>query len=70
MSGYLGLDTSNYPTSAAYWAQGADKPVQAKQLLQQLKAENGQQLSLHLKRQISAVLWVLRVRTLQKVRQI
>lgn len=33
MSGYLGLDTSNYTTSAAYWPVGADKPEQAKQLL-------------------------------------
>ncbi len=33
MSGYLGLDTSNYTTSAAYLAVGEDKPVQAKRLL-------------------------------------
>ncbi len=33
MSGCLGLDTSNYTTSAAYWAAGADLPEQAKQLL-------------------------------------
>ena len=33
MSGYLGLDTSNYTTSAAYLATGMDKPVQAKKLL-------------------------------------
>ena len=41
MSGYLGLDTSNYTTSAAYWAQGADKPVQAKQLLPVKMGEMG-----------------------------
>ena len=41
MSGYLGLDTSNYTTSAAYWAQGADKPVQAKQLLPVKAGEMG-----------------------------
>ena len=41
MSGYLGLDTSNYTTSAAYWARGADKPVQAKQLLPVKAGEMG-----------------------------
>ncbi len=41
MSGYLGLDTSNYTTSAAYWAVGADKPVQAKQLLPVKAGEMG-----------------------------
>ena len=41
MSGYLGLDTSNYTTSAAYWAHGADKPIQAKQLLPVKAGEMG-----------------------------
>jgi N6-L-threonylcarbamoyladenine synthase len=41
MSGYLGLDTSNYTTSAAYWAADADKPVQAKQLLPVKAGEMG-----------------------------
>lgn len=41
MSGYLGLDTSNYTTSAAYLAAGADKPVQAKQLLPVKEGEMG-----------------------------
>ena len=41
MSGFLGLDTSNYTTSAAYLAAGADKPVQAKQLLPVKEGEMG-----------------------------
>ena len=41
MSGYLGLDTSNYTTSAAYLAPGMDKPVQAKQLLPVKEGEMG-----------------------------
>lgn len=41
MSGYLGLDTSNYTTSAAYLAAGMDKPVQAKQLLPVKEGEMG-----------------------------
>ncbi|MBE6807150.1 MAG: peptidase M22 [Ruminococcaceae bacterium] len=41
MSGYLGLDTSNYTTSAAYLAVGEDKPVQAKQLLPVKAGEMG-----------------------------
>ena len=41
MSGFLGLDTSNYTTSAAYLAAGADKPVQAKQLLPVKAGEMG-----------------------------
>lgn len=41
MSGYLGLDTSNYTTSAAYLATGMDKPVQAKQLLPVKEGEMG-----------------------------
>ena len=41
MSGYLGLDTSNYTTSAAYWATGADMPTQAKQLLPVKEGEMG-----------------------------
>ena len=41
MSGYLGLDTSNYTTSAAYLAAGADKPVQAKRLLPVKEGEMG-----------------------------
>ena len=41
MSGYLGLDTSNYTTSAAYLALGEDKPVQAKRLLPVNEGEMG-----------------------------
>ena len=41
MSGYLGLDTSNYTTSAAYLAVGEDKPIQAKQLLPVKEGEMG-----------------------------
>ena len=41
MSGWLGLDTSNYTTSAAYWAAGEDKPVQAKQLLPVAQGQMG-----------------------------
>ena len=41
MSGYLGLDTSNYTTSAAYWSVEADKPVQAKRLLPVKEGELG-----------------------------
>ena len=41
MSGFLGLDTSNYTTSAAYWAAGADKPVQVKRLLPVKAGEMG-----------------------------
>lgn len=41
MKAVLGLDTSNYTTSAAYWASGADKPVQAKQLLPVKQGEMG-----------------------------
>lgn len=41
MSGYLGLDTSNYTTSVAYWGQTMDKPVQAKQLLPVKMGEMG-----------------------------
>ena len=41
MSGFLGLDTSNYTTSAAYWAVDGDLPVQAKQLLPVKEGEMG-----------------------------
>lgn len=41
MSGYLGLDTSNYTTSAAYWPIDADKPLQAKKLLPVKAGEMG-----------------------------
>ncbi len=41
MSGYLGLDTSNYTTSAAFWPAGADLPVQAKKLLPVKAGEMG-----------------------------
>jgi len=41
MSGYLGLDTSNYTTSAAFWPQGGDEPVQVKQLLPVKPGEMG-----------------------------
>ncbi len=41
MSGYLGLDTSNYTTSAAYWPAGAGEPVQAKKLLPVKAGEMG-----------------------------
>lgn len=41
MSGFLGLDTSNYTTSAAYWAADGDLPVQAKQLLPVKEGEMG-----------------------------
>ncbi len=41
MSGYLGLDTSNYTTSAAYWAEGADAPNQVKRLLPVRPGEMG-----------------------------
>ena len=41
MSGFLGLDTSNYTTSAAYWAAGEALPVQKKQLLPVKAGEMG-----------------------------
>lgn len=41
MSGYLGLDTSNYTTSAAYLAAGEVLPVQAKRLLPVKEGEMG-----------------------------
>ena len=41
MSGFLGLDTSNYTTSASYWAAGASLPIQAKQLLPVKAGEMG-----------------------------
>ena len=41
MSGFLGLDTSNYTTSAAYWAAEESLPVQAKQLLPVKAGEMG-----------------------------
>ncbi|MBR5524864.1 MAG: peptidase M22 [Clostridia bacterium] len=63
MSGYLGLDTSNYTTSAAYWAVGADKPEQAKQLLPVKAGEMGLRQSdavFHHTRQLPEVLERLR----------
>lgn len=63
MSGFLGLDTSNYTTSAAYWAAGADKPVQAKQLLPVKEGEMGLRQSdavFHHTRQLPEVLERLR----------
>lgn len=41
MSGFLGLDTSNYTTSAAYWAQGEALPHQVKKLLPVKEGEMG-----------------------------
>ena len=41
MSGFLGMDTSNYTTSASYWASGASLPIQAKQLLPVKAGEMG-----------------------------
>lgn len=41
MSGFLGLDTSNYTTSASYWAAGASLPIQEKQLLPVKAGEMG-----------------------------
>ena len=41
MSGFLGLDTSNYTTSVAYWAADGDKPIQAKKLLPVKAGEMG-----------------------------
>ncbi len=63
MSGYLGLDTSNYTTSAAYLAVGADKPVQAKQLLPVKAGEMGLRQSdavFHHTRQLPDILEQLR----------
>jgi len=63
MSGYLGLDTSNYTTSAAYWAAGADKPEQAKQLLPVKAGEMGLRQSdavFHHTRQLPDILERLR----------
>ncbi len=41
MSGFLGLDTSNYTTSAAYWTADGALPVQEKQLLPVKAGEMG-----------------------------
>lgn len=41
MSGYLGLDTSNYTTSAAYWDAGSGTVTQEKQLLPVRPGEMG-----------------------------
>ncbi|MBQ4333165.1 MAG: peptidase M22 [Clostridia bacterium] len=63
MSGYLGLDTSNYTTSAAYWAAGADKPEQVKQLLPVKAGEMGLRQSdavFHHTRQLPDILERLR----------
>ena len=63
MSGFLGLDTSNYTTSAAYLAVGADKPVQAKQLLPVKEGEMGLRQSdavFHHTRQLPDILEQLR----------
>ncbi len=63
MSGYLGLDTSNYTTSAAYWAAGADKPVGEKQLLPVKAGEMGLRQSdavFHHTRQLPEVMERLR----------
>ena len=63
MSGYLGLDTSNYTTSVAYWAVGADKPEQAKQLLPVKAGEMGLRQSdavFHHTRQMPEILERLR----------
>lgn len=41
MSGFLGLDTSNYTTSTAFWPQDAALPVQSKKLLPVKAGEMG-----------------------------
>ncbi len=63
MSGFLGLDTSNYTTSAAYWAVDGDLPVQAKQLLPVKEGEMGLRQSdavFHHTRQLPEMLELLR----------
>lgn len=73
MSGYLGIDTSNYTTSVAYWDADTDEVTQHKQLLPVREGEMGLRQSdavFHHTRQLPDVMERLRDKLSEGVRAV